>query len=152
MSTRSVIGKVLGEGKIRYVSAHWDGYPSHNGRILLENYNEEKLDKLLELGDVSILGPEIGEKHPFDANYFTQPDQPKHPKAGWCKFYGRDRGEADIEAKEADFVSLPQAADQCGAEFVYLFENGAWKYAKVPFSSKRKLTFKELTPKVVAKD
>lgn len=57
MGTRSNIGMVHEDGSVTMNYCHWDGYPSHNGKILLENYTTtEKVRKLLALGDLSILG------------------------------------------------------------------------------------------------
>jgi hypothetical protein len=69
------------DGSILAVYCHWDGYPSHNGKILNAHYTERsKVQELMDLGDLSSLGPEIGEKHNFDA-----------PPKGQCNAYGRDR-------------------------------------------------------------
>lgn len=141
MATRALIAKYLGDDQVKYIYSHWDGYPSHVGRILFGHYNtEEKLDALLEQGDVSILAEEIGEKHPFgDA------------VEGVCTFYGRDRDEKNVEAKvfvAPDEKNFRERADECGAEYVYLFRENEWHYLKVyghdPFSP--------LTKEIVKKD
>lgn len=83
MATRSYIGKRLPNGDIRASYCHWDGYPEHNGRILVQHYRDDaKVDELIALGALSILGPEIGEKQDFNK-----------PTEGWCLAYARDRGE-----------------------------------------------------------
>ena len=70
MSTRSRIAKLNDDGSIRVIYCHSDGYLSYNGRILLEHYTDPaKVDALLDLGDISSLGEEIGEQHPFDPDY-----------------------------------------------------------------------------------
>lgn len=67
MATRSHIGKQLPDGSVRFIYCHFDGYPEHNGQILVEHYKDEsKVDQLLELGDLSMLRPEIGEEQDFD--------------------------------------------------------------------------------------
>ena len=38
MATRSLIAKQTNEG-YKAVYCHWDGYPSHTGAVLVENYN-----------------------------------------------------------------------------------------------------------------
>jgi len=56
MSTRSTISKVNQDGTITSIYCHWDGYYSNNGKLLLENYNDEKkIDELLSLGSLSSL-------------------------------------------------------------------------------------------------
>ncbi len=66
MATRSRIGMVKSDGKIVSVYCHWDGYPSHVGKLLLEDYNTlEKVAELLSHGSISSLYERIGEKHDF---------------------------------------------------------------------------------------
>ena len=68
MSTRSRIGIEFENGTVASIYCHWDGYPDNNGVILLEHYQDvEKIKQLIELGDISSLAPEIGEKHDFNA-------------------------------------------------------------------------------------
>jgi len=95
MATRSTIALEFADGTVQQVYCHWDGYLEHNGQILFEHYQDPfKLRDLIDLGDISSLGPQIGTKHDFDL---------KTPE-GECTFYGRDRGETGIEAKKfADF-------------------------------------------------
>lgn len=84
MATRSTIARHMPDGTVEQVYCHWDGYLTHNGRILLLHYSDPvKLQQLLDLGDLSVLGSEIGEKHDFDFP----------PNDDVCTFYGRDRGE-----------------------------------------------------------
>jgi hypothetical protein len=75
----------------------------HNGAILKEHYsNPFKLRELIDLGDLSSLRPNIGEKHAF-----SQFELRAEEVAGYktltedmCTFYGRDRGETGITAKK----------------------------------------------------
>jgi hypothetical protein len=56
MATRSRIGIENQDGTVNSIYCHFDGYPSHNGEILKEYYSDrEKLQQLLELGDISSL-------------------------------------------------------------------------------------------------
>jgi hypothetical protein len=96
MTTRSTITAKLGNGKFGKIYCHWDGYPSNNGRILLESYTEQtKIDALIALGNLSILAPLIappeGVPHSF-----------KLPADNVCVAYGRDRGETGTEAQIGD--------------------------------------------------
>jgi hypothetical protein len=114
MATRSHIGKQLEDGSIKYIYCHWNGYPDHNGRILKEHYTDEaKIDALLELGSLSILGEEIGEQQDFD-NRNTH-------NSKWCLAYGRDRGENDIEVKTTESIS-----DMIWQSYHYVWINGEW--------------------------
>jgi hypothetical protein len=100
MATRSTISLEFADGTIGQVYCHWDGYLSHNGKILLENYSDPfKLRDLIDLGSLSSLRPTIGTKHPFsmfEAN-MTQ-DEFYNLYRDMCTFYGRDRGEGQTDA------------------------------------------------------
>jgi hypothetical protein len=101
MATRSTISLEFADGTIGQVYAHWDGYLSHNGKILLENYSDPfKLRDLIDLGNLSSLRPTIGTKHPFscfDVKDMSQ-DQFYSLYGDMCTFYGRDRGEGHTDA------------------------------------------------------
>jgi hypothetical protein len=116
MGTRSLIGIENTDGTVNYVYCHWDGYPSHNGRILLEHYRSSALVRsLLALGDISSLGPSIGDKHDFDSRDYEV-----------TTFYGRDRGEDGVEMKTvADRQKFLTEPDM-GQEWYYLWTDEGW--------------------------
>ena len=103
MGTRSTIALEFADGTVQQVYCHWDGYLDHNGKILAEYYSDPfKLRELIDLGDLSSLRPNIGEKHAF-----SQFELRAEEVAGYklltenmCTFYGRDRGETGIEARK----------------------------------------------------
>ena len=119
MSTRSLIGATRPDGSVLAIYCHFDGYPEHNGRILARHYTDAaKVEALIALGDLSSLGPEIGEKHPFN----ERPD-------GVCTAYGRDRGETGTEARSYSSeiaFALALASGDSAAAYGYLFRNGEW--------------------------
>lgn len=122
MATRSTIAIELADGKVKQVYCHWDGYLDHNGKILLANYAEhEKAAALVELGDISSLGEEVGEKHDFDARYDRT-----DPRDAWTKYYGRDRGESDVNYRLFhDFEHYKK--DHQYEEYEYILRNdGRW--------------------------
>ena len=126
MGTRSIIAKETDKG-FESIYCHWDGYVEHNGKILKEHYQDpNKVDELIDLGDISSLGDEIGEKHDFDDH------DPKVVTA-----YHRDRGEnpEDVAKRfSATLDDLMQSARGYGAEFFYVFsKDGNWKYSPVSF-------------------
>jgi len=138
MATRSMIGVMHGD-KCKAVYCHWDGYLAHNGRILFEHYDSPKANELVSLGDISSLGKEIGEKHPF--SYFDLPEEMRNMTQGQFEekfgnmttFYGRDRDETDIDFKTFNsFKELIIAASGRGAEYVYIMKDGQWYYSSVP--------------------
>lgn len=125
MGTRSTIGIERSDGSVAQIYCNWDGYYSHNGRILLESYTtEDRIMQLIALGDLSSLGPELGEKHPFA---WHQEDPKTYDQLGhvWCTAYGRDRGEPDCDPRlYQDFAAFQEEGDQ--AEYNYLFRKGKW--------------------------
>jgi len=67
MSTRSYIGIQDGE-TITAIYCHFDGYPSAVGQELSDHYTDpEKVRALVALGDLSVLGAELGKQQDFDA-------------------------------------------------------------------------------------
>ena len=59
MATRSRIAIENQDGTVKSIYCHWGGYVLHNGRMLFNHYDNEKLEKLIELGDISVLGESI---------------------------------------------------------------------------------------------
>lgn len=127
MATRSLIGKILSGGGILSIYCHWDGYPENNGEILKNHYQDpEKVDKLISLGDLSSLAPEIGDE-PHDFN--SPPDVV-------CNFYGRDRQETGVNPQLSHTLTqFMKRADKCTAEYVYIFNDGKWSYSRVTSSA-----------------
>lgn len=114
MSTRSNIGVRNTDGTIDYIYCHFDGYPEHNGQILAENYtNINRVNELLKLGDLSVLGKFIGEKQDFD----------KRVK-DYCLAYGRDRGESGVSASTTTFENL---LSNTSIDYVYIFDGNYWE-------------------------
>ena len=126
MATRSRIGIDEGDGCAVSIYCHWDGYPAHVGRILLDHYTEEsKVRELLDLGDLSILGPEIGEAHDFDTHgtRWDGANRIETESTPWCLAYGRDRGETDVAAEAHSLDAWPDSGD----EYCYLFTAEGWQ-------------------------
>jgi hypothetical protein len=116
--------------KVKSVYCHWDGYLDHNGVILQGHYYDSaKANHLVALGDLSSLRPEIGEKHTFG------------DEVDCCTFYGRDRGEKDVEFQVAHtFEEFLEQAESCFAEYYYIMKDGVWycgdTYEGTPLSKK----------------
>jgi len=128
MATRSLIGKILPGGGIRSIYCHWDGYLENNGEILKNHFTDEaKIDKMLDLGDLSSLAPELGDE-PHDFDNCTK---------DVCNFYGRDRKETGCEAQHSSTLDqYMRHADRAGAEYVYIWNEGKWQYSRVTTSAK----------------
>lgn len=123
MATRSFIGKQQPNGKIIGVYCHWDGYPEGVGKTLKMHYTDPaKVDSLIELGAISYLDPEIGEKHDFN-----------NPSPGWTVAYHRDRGESfkQIAFKNSNELKV-ECSIRCHAEFAYVMgKSGKWRTYKL---------------------
>ena len=62
MGTRCMIGMVEADGSVSAIYCHWDGYLSHNGKLLDQHYDSDiKVAELLALGDLSALGATMKE-------------------------------------------------------------------------------------------
>jgi hypothetical protein len=119
MATRSHIGvENHKEGTVDYIYCHWDGYPKHVGKVLTEYYQDmDRVNALMKLGDLSSLGPEIGEKQ-----YFY--DKSTHNQ-NWCLAYKRDRNEPDalVNVKTTQFADLFKDDN---VDYVYVFDGEFW--------------------------
>jgi hypothetical protein len=135
MSTRSVLA--IKEGKrYKYIYVHSDGHPEYMWETLKEHYDtKEKAEELVNLGDLSFVGKEIGKKHKFEDSYSEHPN--------WTVAYGRDRGETGIEPREhkMSVKQLNLRAERLNAEYFYVFNKGKWEGYKVgnsePLKEKR---------------
>ena len=128
MGTRSRIAVMHGT-VCKSVYCHWDGYLEHNGAILQEHYDSSKANELIALGDLSSLGTQIGEQHPFSP-HFDEDSKIAYEaakEAGYCTFYARDRGEKGTEWKVAHtFDQFLEQVENCGAEYYYVMKDGVW--------------------------
>jgi hypothetical protein len=138
MGTRSMIAIENPHSKaVKSIYCHWDGYLQHNGSLLEKHYpNSPKVNNLIALGDLSSLGTQIGEAHPFSP-HTNEADKLAYEaakEAGFCTFYTRDRGE---DAPYKFFPTIKEAIayyDGSWCEYFYLFrydadlETGKWFY------------------------
>ena len=136
MGTRSNIGIVNEDNSVTAIYCHWDGYPSHNGKTLLNRYNDISIvNQLMLLGDLSILREKL---YPNDSKPHTFQTQQEDV----CVAYGRERSESDVDCKT--FINIDEFekfAIGTDAEYQYLFTNGKWTYRETNRYGK----WKELT-------
>ena len=127
MGTRSMIGVMHGDN-CKVVYCHWDGYLSHNGRILQEHYDSAKANHLVAMGNLSSLAPELGEKHPFSQfECKMTSDEYRNHYGNMCTFYGRDRDEPYQEFKTfTNKEELVESFNSVWAEFCYIMKDGVW--------------------------
>lgn len=125
MSTRSRIAIEDNEtGKIRSIYCHFDGYPSHNGQILVDHYRTSaQVEELIELGSLSVLAPNPKPTDPGHAFGSAQPDV--------VVAYHRDRGESLEIEEDTNAVELYERAAGGWEEYVYLFRQGVWFVTEV---------------------
>ena len=130
MATRSTIALEYADGTVDQVYCHWDGYLENNGQILFHFYKDPfKLQRIMDTGDLSSLGPELGEQHSFDtqAKYGTpEYEKEQEDRRQMCTFYGRDRGEQGVGAKRfKDFEDYK--ANHQFEEYEYILrKDGNW--------------------------
>jgi hypothetical protein len=93
---------------VKTIYCHWDGYPEHNGQLLVDNYTSPSaVFDLLELGDLSSLAETPAK----------------------CKAYHRDRNEPYemVEARDVDPDELMSVANDYSADYVYVYnDNNEW--------------------------
>jgi len=129
MGTRSLIGVMDENGFVKGIYCHWDGYPEHNGRILRDHYTTpSKILKLIALGDLSVLGSEIGRKHAFSQFEVPEAERAAYEvrTENWCKAYGRDRGETCTKAQKYKDI-FEFIGDDRGQDYTYVYVNGKWE-------------------------
>ena len=103
MGTRSTIAMEYADGTIGQIYCHWDGYLSHNGKILRDYYTDPfKVRELLDGGDMSSLSETV---------------------AG-CSFYS-ERGETCPQRMYKDYAEFRKEAQ--GEEYNYILRrDGKW--------------------------
>lgn len=129
MSTRSTIS-IQTPSVLRSIYCHYDGYLSGVGALLHTYYNtEEKVNALIDLGDLSILGEKL----------IPNPDAPHSfvkPQEGVTVAYYRDRGENNL------YIARPISIHDINSqEYNYIFKDGAWHYWTDTVSNIQLLTF-----------
>jgi hypothetical protein len=119
MATRSTVTAKMSDGTYRTIYCHWDGYPKHNGRILLQCYStQEAIEKLVAPGNISVLAESCDKPagHSFDK-----------PVKGYTVYYGRDRGEADNEPSSGpDPLSSMLNNGYGRQQYNYLWNGEGW--------------------------
>jgi hypothetical protein len=138
MATRSRIGIENEDGTVSSIYCHWDGYPSHNGKVLIAHYSDrEKLEELIALGAISCLKENVKPVEPMPdiigvrmLKSFKVIPKSVHsfdtPQEGVTIAYHRDRGEALQEARIDDSIEAYAESDY--EEYGYVFTKySEWK-------------------------
>ena len=131
MSTRARIGIQNKNGTITSIYCHHDGYLEGVGEILVNHYkNEEKIRKLMELGDMSSLGTEPvenlrGWENPgLGTTDWTKAYKELHPE-NQCVIY-KTRGEDCLAKIHKSIEEYQKYSRDCWGEYAYLFRDGEW--------------------------
>jgi hypothetical protein len=129
MGTRSTIALEFADGTVEQVYAHWDGYLSANGKILLEHYSDPfKLQELIGNGGISSLGKDIGVKHEFSCPHkygSVEANAWEEVYSDMTTFYTRERGESLTIEKFWDFANYVNCHQR--EEYAYILRNVAGK-------------------------
>jgi len=128
------------------IYCHWDGYLEYNGSLLQKHYDSAKANNLVALGDLSSLKPEIGIQHAF-GYHGTEISAEDYEKqfGNMCTFYGRDRGEKNVEFQtDTDFDAFIERVQGCCAEWYYIMRDGVWYVGNIYSSDER--FYKKLVP------
>ena len=134
MGTRSRIGIEMPDHSVVSVYCHWDGYVEHNGKILVEHYqNREDVQELIDGGSMSTLRT----RGTWDLNSPLRDENGEyiHDAAGYLKYdndrepqplYHSERGE-EISVQHTSFDEFV-SGNLGGEEYAYLFDlNDNWK-------------------------
>lgn len=105
MATRSWIGYFEGD-KLVTTYAHWDGYPSHNGKLLYKHYTTvESVKELVNIGFISVLKESIKKTKTID----------------------RISGDTDDPKIFPDIASAKEFWEDSWCEYGYVFHEGSWR-------------------------
>lgn len=116
MSTRSDIIVERTDGTWARIYCHYDGYLEHNGQILHDHYNsQDRAEAVVAPGDMSTLAEHCDKPpgHSFD-----------NKVRGYCVYYGRDRGETDVDAEIGDSLAAVWPGSDTGTEYTYVWFAG----------------------------
>lgn len=119
MSTHCYIAKRNENGTYTGIYCHFDGYISGVGQTLLNHYNDaNKINELIALGDLEVLGEQIGEQHDPD----MQRDE------DWCISYKRDFSELGHDAVVSPLFNdvIVNAGKCAGDKYIYWFSSDEW--------------------------
>lgn len=128
MSTRCRVGILRNDGSVKSIYIHNDGYPDGVGEVLVNCYTSlEKINKLLDLGDMSSIGTEpIDNPHAWErpTNFDWNSWRELHPE-NMCDTYA-SRGETCPAKEHKDVEEYQKYSRDCWGEFTYLFKDGEW--------------------------
>jgi hypothetical protein len=143
MATRSRIGIELSDHTVVSAYCHWDGYPEHNGKILVKHYqNREDVQNLINGGSMSCLRTRttwtsgnmlLDEKGDcvIDSQNNIMYENDREPQP----LYHSERGDG-VEPSHTTFKEF--VGSDCGEEYAYLYDlDGKWQAYKTSWSEQK---------------
>lgn len=134
MATCSAIVRKNKDGSYTGIYCHWNGYPSENGKDLLNHFQtDEKVDSLIALGNISSLNqfvtpdpnrPTAVSNSPYRKIDLSKPHSFDNPYNDTVVAYHRDRGGAFNQYKDESLIGLLNKIDH---EYAYVWEDGKWE-------------------------
>ena len=144
MSTRSMIGMEMPDKTIKAIYCHFDGYLHGVGKVLNDHYTDpDKVEKLIELGDLSVLGTWYDEG--LSKMSWTRYDMDDVARKKYdalaedMTITYRSRGEDDVDAKTyKDLHDYQKAIQDTDCDYAYVFMTDytgvyRWHYIPVPY-------------------
>ena len=124
MSTRSYIAKKQPDDSFKAIYCHFDDYPEGVGQTLVDSFTDEnKVDKLLELGSLSYLRDDIEAQNHF--NTFPYRGSEVELKNSTMAYH-RDRGD-DLEINEfQDLETMLEFFSDSWGEYLYVLDGDDW--------------------------
>lgn len=143
MSTRSTIGIKRKDGTVKSIYCHSDGYLEYNGLMLYDFYKDQnKIEKLLNLGDISLLNkhinPEESLPHGFDFD---------ERQADIVVAYARDRGDKNVEASiHNNIIDFNKMLKDSWCKYAYLYDeaNKEWEVANLSLNNDSEFIYENL--------
>lgn len=142
MATPALIGLLEPNEIVSLIYLHWDGHLSHAGKILEQYYNSyDMAEKLIHMGGLSSI----------EKNLYPNPSKPHtftNPQDDVTVAYTRDRGdkiEIDHEVHLSDKAMI-HFMSQHDVEYLYLFKDNHWHWAKPGYTQWKRIPSKYQTP------
>ena len=136
MGTRSRIGYELPDHSVVSVYCHYDGYVEHNGKILVEDYqNREDVQDLIDGGSMSALRT----THTWETKAKRDENNEIITDSNGNWIYENIRDPQPLYHSERGEINEPDVTDfdkfisgHWGEEYAYLYDlNGNWKAYKI---------------------
>lgn len=144
MSTRCRIGLEMPDKTIKEIYCHFDGYPRGVGRVLRRHYTDpDKVAKLMEMGDISVLGTWHDEKlAKMCWDRYNLTDTQRKNLDALTKDMTVDyksRGEDGVEARtHKDLWAYQEEVFKSDCDYAYVFMTDysgvyRWHYMPLPY-------------------